>query len=101
MGLGNEMKKIFEELLGPDVAKQLDNFDDPEKYPEDFIEECTHFMAELIGAESAEEKLGALSKKYLKVNKSGGSSCAKVATGKLKLFYTMRNLSDHFTVHKL
>ena len=66
MGLKEDAAKIFRELFGDVVAKQVENFDDPEKYPEDFLEECESFLAQLIGAEMAKKKMQLLSKRYLK-----------------------------------
>jgi len=66
MRLNEEARKIFLDLFGPEVAKQLDNFDDPQKYPEDFLNECTYFLAKLIGEKSAKKKLLPLYEKYAK-----------------------------------
>lgn len=66
MGLYEDAKKIFLDLLGPEVAKQIDNFEDPRKYPKEFLDECTYFLSKLIGEKSAKEKLLPLYKKYIK-----------------------------------
>ena len=68
LGLKEDAKKLFEELLGPQVAQQLDNFDDPKRYPVDFLDECEHFLSELIGRDAAENKMNALRKKYDKIS---------------------------------
>jgi hypothetical protein len=67
LGLREDAKKLFEELLGPQVASQLDNFDDPKRYPNDFLDECEHFLSELIGKDAAEKKINALREKYGKI----------------------------------
>ncbi len=66
MGLKEEAKAIFEGLFGSEIAKQLDSFDNPEKYPTDFIEECTTFLGKFIGDEAARKKLKPLANKYVK-----------------------------------
>jgi hypothetical protein len=64
VGLLEDAKGIFKDALGPDVAKQLDDFEDPEKYPDIFLKECVFFLGKLVGEASAEEKLRPLVKKY-------------------------------------
>jgi len=66
MSLKDEAKMIFENLLGPEVAKQLDNFDNPEKYPKDFLDECVDFLGKFIGEGAARKKLGPVYKKFAK-----------------------------------
>jgi hypothetical protein len=66
MGLKEDSKAIFESLFGSEIAKQLDNFDSPDKYPKDFLEECTTFLGKFIGEGAAKKKLEPLAKKYLK-----------------------------------
>ncbi|MBU4452555.1 MAG: hypothetical protein ABIF85_01520 [Nanoarchaeota archaeon] len=68
MALKEDAKKIIEEIGGELVAKQVYLFDDPRKYPADFLEECTHFLGDIIGQESAEKKFGPLYKKYMKAH---------------------------------
>jgi hypothetical protein len=64
MGIKEDAKAIFESLFGSDIAKQLDSFDNPDKYPKDFLEECTTFLAKFVGEEAARKKLEPLAKKY-------------------------------------
>lgn len=66
MGLKEDAKVIFESLFGSGIAKQLDSFDNPEKYPQDFLEECTTFLGKFIGEAAAKKKLEPLAKKYVK-----------------------------------
>jgi hypothetical protein len=66
MGLKGDAKAIFEGLFGSEIAKRLDDFDNPEKYPKDFLEECTNFLGELIGEQAAKKKIEPLRKRYLK-----------------------------------
>jgi len=54
--------------LGPLISKQLDNFDNPEKYPKDFLDECAYFLGRFIGETAAKNKLEPLYKKYAKVH---------------------------------
>jgi hypothetical protein len=68
MVLKEEAKSIFERLFGPEVARQLDTFDDPGKYPEDFLEECVYFLGKFIGEEAAKKKLEPLYRKYSKTH---------------------------------
>ncbi|MEM5778321.1 MAG: hypothetical protein QXD43_02035 [Candidatus Aenigmatarchaeota archaeon] len=62
----SEAKKIFLRLFGPEIAKQVDNFEDPNKYPKEFLNDCTYFLTKLIGEESAKENLMPLYKKIAK-----------------------------------
>lgn len=66
MGLYEDARKIFLDLFGFEVADQLKNFEDPNKYPKEFLEECTYFLSKLMGEELAKEKMKPLYKKYLK-----------------------------------
>ena len=66
MGLLEEAKEILADAFGNEVADQLDNFDDPNKYPKDFIEECVFFLAKIAGQEVADKKFAPLMKKYTK-----------------------------------
>jgi hypothetical protein len=63
--LKDDARKIFLDLYGTEVAKQLDNFENPREYPKDFLEECTYFLSKLIGEKSAKERLLPLYKKYV------------------------------------
>jgi len=72
MGLKEEAKSIFESLFGSEIAKQLDSFDNPEKYPQDFLEECTTFLGKFIGDDAAKKKMDPLSRKYLKQEPEAG-----------------------------
>ncbi|MFH1474050.1 MAG: hypothetical protein ABIE55_04145 [Candidatus Aenigmatarchaeota archaeon] len=64
MALKDDAKKIILDLFGREVARQLDSFDDPEKYPEDFMEECEYFLAKIIGEDVTRRKLKPLYRKY-------------------------------------
>lgn len=66
MGLLEEAKEILAEAFGKEVADQLDNFDDPNKYPKEFIDECIFFLAKIAGPEVADKKFAPLVKKYMK-----------------------------------
>ena len=66
MGLKEDAKAVFESLFGSEIARQLDSFDNPEKYPQDFLEECSTFLGKFIGENAARKKLEPLAKKYLK-----------------------------------
>jgi len=68
MTLKAEAGSVFEKLLGPLISKQLDNFDNPEKYPKDFLDECAYFLGRFIGETAAKNKLEPLYKKYAKVH---------------------------------
>ncbi|MEM5812697.1 MAG: hypothetical protein QW286_03190 [Candidatus Aenigmatarchaeota archaeon] len=72
MSLKEEVRKIFQELFGPELAKEVDKFDDPELYPNDFLEECEYFLEKLIGKEAARKRTGPLYKKYIKGGKQQG-----------------------------
>ena len=88
MGLYEDSKKIIMDILGEEVAKQLDNFEDPEKYPEDFLNECIYFLSKLIGDETAKSKFQPLYKKYIKTksNRNKGKRGTKWLSKK-KFFY--------------
>jgi len=64
MTLKEEAKVIFDRLLGSAISEQVNNFDDPEKYPSDFLDECTDFLGKFIGDSAAKKKLESLYKKY-------------------------------------
>jgi hypothetical protein len=64
MKLKEEAKVIFNSLLGPEVAKLVDSFDDPKKYPKEFLDECMHFLANFVGEESAKKKFEPIYQKY-------------------------------------
>lgn len=66
MGLKNDVKKIFVEISGTAVAEQVEHFEDPESYPEDFCRECHHFLSQIIGESAAKERLDPICRKYLK-----------------------------------
>lgn len=66
MTLKEEAKAILNKLLGSIVSEQVDTFDDPEKYPNDFLDECTDFLGRFIGQNAARKKLEPLYKKYVK-----------------------------------
>ena len=53
-------------MFGEEVSRQLDSFENPEKYPKDFLNECAYFLGKLIGRDAANEKMRYLYKKYLK-----------------------------------
>ncbi len=66
MGLYNDTKELLLNMFGPDIAKQVDVFEDPEKYPKEFLDECEFFLSKLIGEEATLEKIRPLYKKYVK-----------------------------------
>ena len=66
MGLKEDAKRIVSEIFGSEVAEQLNAFDDPKKYPKDFLEECVYFLGRLIGEEEAKKKFMPLYRKYVK-----------------------------------
>jgi len=65
MGIREDAKQIFNELFGPEVAKQIDAFDSPDQYPKDFLDECEYFLGKLIGESPAKKMIETLRKKYL------------------------------------
>lgn len=74
MKLKDEAKKIFLDIFGPEVARQIDSFEDSKKYPKDFLDECKFFMTKLMGEEVAEKKFQPLYQKYIETgekNKGG------------------------------
>jgi hypothetical protein len=71
MTLREEARQIFVDLFGPEIAKEVDEFDKPEDYPRDFLDECTFFMGKLIGEGSARKKFEPLYKKYAPGEGSG------------------------------
>jgi len=64
MGLYEDVKKIFLELLGEDAIKVLDAFENPKLYPKEFLDQCKYFLSEIVGENIAKEKLKPLYKKY-------------------------------------
>ncbi len=66
MTLKEEAKELLNRLLGSVVSEQVDGFDDPEKYPKDFLDECGDFLGKFIGQDAAKKKLEPLYKKYIK-----------------------------------
>ena len=69
MGIYEDSKRIFSDMFGPEVARQVDSFDDSEKYPKDFLDECAYFLSKLIGEDAAKKKFQPLYDKYCKENK--------------------------------
>jgi hypothetical protein len=72
MTLKEDARKMFTELFGSEVAKQVDDFDNPDFYPEDFLEECMGFLKNLIGQDAAEKHLRPLYEKYGKNSSNKG-----------------------------
>lgn len=65
MGLFEDARAGLGELLGAEGAEEvLRTFDDPHKYPKDFLEEYLFFMAKLVGEEAAKRKAAPLYEKY-------------------------------------
>ncbi|MEM5871248.1 MAG: hypothetical protein QW051_00070 [Candidatus Aenigmatarchaeota archaeon] len=64
MSLKEEVKGLFEKLIGKEAGKIIESFDDPEKYPEDFCKECIEFLSKFIGEEAARKKINELYQKY-------------------------------------
>ncbi len=64
MSLRDDAKGVLGKLFGSDVAKQVDLFDDPEKYPKDFLDECAYFLGRFIGGPAARKKMEPLYRKY-------------------------------------
>jgi hypothetical protein len=63
--LKDDVKEIFTNLFGPEVAKQVDEFEKPDMYPKDFLDQSVYFLGKFIGEDSARKKLEPLYKKYL------------------------------------
>jgi len=70
MDLKEEVKSILEKTIGNEAAKAMDAFEDPEKYPDDFLNEAVSFLAKFIGEEAAKKRFESLFKKY---KASGGN----------------------------
>lgn len=70
MSLYDDAKKIILELFGPKFLSVLDTFEDPKKYPEEFLNEFRYFLEMIIGKEATEEKVKPLYEKYTKAGKS-------------------------------
>ncbi len=66
MAIKEEVEALFKQLLGPSMAGCLDVFENPDKYPKDFLDECADFLGKFIGADSAKKKLEPLYRKYAK-----------------------------------
>jgi hypothetical protein len=66
MGLKEDAKKIIKDTLGEEVSNQVKSFDNPEKYPKDFLDQCSFFLGNLIGQENAKKKFEELYNKYTK-----------------------------------
>ena len=71
MTLKDEVKDIFSSLFGPEIAKQVDNFEKPDIYPKDFLDQSAYFLGKFIGEDTARKKLEPLYKKYTAGEKSG------------------------------
>ena len=89
MGLQEDVKKLFLELLGPEVAKVIDTFEDPKKYPKDFLEECQFFLEKILGKEVAEAKIQPIYEKYFKKIKKFRATSSK---GFLSFLYGRKTL---------
>ncbi len=75
--LKDDVKEIFTNLFGPEVAKQIDEFEKPDVYPKDFLEQSMYFLAKFIGEDAAKKKLEPLYKKYAAEEKGGAKKPAK------------------------
>lgn len=65
MGLKEDVLAGIAEVLGTDCAEQvIGTFDDPKKYPKDFLDEYLFFMQKLIGDAAAERKIIPMYKAY-------------------------------------
>lgn len=64
MGMKEEAKKIICDAFGKEIAAQLDVFEDPKKYPVEFLEQCVCFLENLIGTQAARSKFEPLYLKY-------------------------------------
>ncbi len=63
-GLKEDVVSVCIELCGKDFAKQIDSFDDPDKYPKDFVEEAIYFVSKLVNPEIVKKKFKPIIKKY-------------------------------------
>jgi hypothetical protein len=77
VSLKEESKQILSALFGPEVARQVETFEDPEKYPKDFLDECTYFLGKFVGESAAKGKFKVLYKKYIKTAKKGEANEAR------------------------
>lgn len=64
--LKRDIKELFLKIFGPRVAKVVDEFDDPKRYPEEFTKECFFFLSKLMGKEKALNLLLPILKKHFK-----------------------------------
>ncbi|MEM7825872.1 MAG: hypothetical protein QW412_03380 [Candidatus Aenigmatarchaeota archaeon] len=69
MSLYEDAKRIILDLFGPKFLNVLDSFEDPKKYPMEFLEELKYFLEKAIGKEAAEEYVKPLYEKYGKTRK--------------------------------
>lgn len=65
MGLKDDAKAVISEMLGSTVAAQVDSFEDPKKYPKEFIEECIFFLGRMMGDDIARKKFEPIMRKYI------------------------------------
>jgi hypothetical protein len=77
MTLKAEVKDILSGLFGPEVAKQVDNFENPNSYPKDFLDQSVYFLGKFIGEDAARKKLEPLYKKYAADIKRGRTKAKK------------------------
>ena len=75
--LKNDARELFLGLFGTEATKQIDNFEDPIKYPKDFLDECNFFMAKMIGEYAAKRKMQPLYRRYLKINSNKNKKVIK------------------------
>ncbi|MFH0978169.1 MAG: hypothetical protein V1837_02595 [Candidatus Woesearchaeota archaeon] len=64
MKLKEEAAQIVLKTFGSEVAHQLDTFEDPNKYPVDFLDQCVYFLGKLVGEETSKKKFLPLYKKF-------------------------------------
>jgi len=69
MGLLEDAERIVEADFGSNVAAQLSTFDNPDKFPKDFLDDCVFFIGLLIGEDAAKRKFAPLYAKYVKNRK--------------------------------
>ena len=70
MTLLEDAKEIFARILGPECDKILSQFDKPDTYPGDFLDECEFFLSRLIGEAMAIKQILPLKQKYLSHGKT-------------------------------
>ena len=92
MGLKEDAMRTIISIFGKEAAKQIASFENPDKYPKDFLDECVYFMSDLMGSEATKIVFGPLYRKYIKPHRGAVESRSRKKSGMEKPPFMPRSL---------